>query len=176
MIARLRQWLRGADRGGPAAEIGLVLPLLLFLIGSVLEFGLIMFQIMEVNNATEAAAAYAAHHSTSCCSSSFNSAVQSVMQSATALGSNITAGTPAAFCACAGSSGLSCANSTNSLAQCSTAYPGNCTTACSDGTNPGTFVMVTGSYNLISNLFPWLPNSGQILPSSYGASMTVRIQ
>ena len=166
MTGRMRRWLVGADAGGsPAIEMGLVLPLLLFMIGVALEFGIVMFQVMEVNNAVEAGAAYAAAHQEGCCNSGYNTKIQSVVQNATAL--TVTAATPSSFCGCP--------NNANPPAVMSA----TCGTICSFGTGNrqvGKYVTVSASYNLVSSIVPWLPNNGQLLPSSISFSTTVRVQ
>lgn len=169
MSGHLRYWLH-ADRGSPAAEMGLVITLLLFLLGGALEFGLAIFQVEEANNAIEAGAAYAAAHPFLCCSSTYQTNIQTVVQNATGLGSNVSVSVTGIGGGTAPSCG--CPNGASPPKITST----SCNAKCNNGLYAGSYVQVGGSYNMVSNILPWLPNMGQILPSTITPTIAVRIQ
>ena len=169
-------WIQ--ERGNAAAEMGLVITLFLLLLGGAMEFGIVIFQIMEVNNAVEAGAGYASANAGNCtaptcgtstctpgaCNAAYTTAIKNVIQGSTGLSSNVTASTPTVKCGCPSNSGV-----TLSTSSC----PKPCVTG---GPNPGTYVVVNGSYSLLTNTIPFLPNNGSILPSSINFTYTVRVQ
>lgn len=113
----------GRDRAGVAAvELGLTAPVLAGLLIPMVDLGIGAYEKMRVQGAAEAAAQYALGHA-----SSYNaSAIQSAGQNATSL-SGVTV-TPNSTCNCITSNAIGPAVS--------------CTSTCSDGSTPGTFVSV----------------------------------
>jgi len=114
------------DRSGVAAvELGLTAPVLAGLLIPMVDLGMGSYQKMRVQDAAEAAAQYALAHA-----SSYNSsAIQTAGQNATSL-SGVTV-TPSNSCNCLTGSTIGPAVS--------------CTSTCSDGSTPGTFVSVATS-------------------------------
>ena len=152
--------LRGGDESGTAAiEFALMTPFLMILIGGVIEFGLAMYESMQVNAAVEAGVLYAA-------ANGWNSA--DISGAVTGAGSlpaqySLTATpAPTEFCGCPIAGG-----SVSNLG----ATPPCSTTACSGGTAAGTYVQVNASLNHLVVL----PTTWG-LPSAITASAVVRIQ
>ena len=110
-------------RGSAAIEVGIIFPLFVVLVLGVAEYGLAIFQFMEVGYAAQVGANYAL-------TNGFNAAnIQTAVTSATAL-ATITAPTPTQFCGCASTSGITTAT---------------CGSACAGGGNTGTYVSVNSS-------------------------------
>lgn len=168
---RWQGWLRDTRGSLPALELGLLLPPLLLLLSFALAFGLVLMQVMEFDNAFAAALSVAARHGTA--------DVAAAMSAAGGLTTVAADPAPATFCACADSGGLACpgltAGSASPIAdhgaQCSALYPANCTTACSSGRLPGTYVTVSAQYTMPPGL-DRLPGFAGLLT----ATGTVRIQ
>jgi Flp pilus assembly protein TadG len=101
MIASIRRLLR-CTKGNAALETGIIFPIFVVLIVGVSQYGLAIFQLMEVGYAAQVGANYAVNNG-------FNAAnIQTAVTSATAL-STITAPTPTEACFCASATGLSTA-------------------------------------------------------------------
>ena len=64
MIKRLVTWLRRNEAGQAMVEMALVLPILLILIGGIVDFGWLFYNQLSLTNAAREGARYAAiHHS-----------------------------------------------------------------------------------------------------------------
>lgn len=119
----------GTDRSGTAAvEFGLVAPILVLLLVGMCDFGMAIWEQMEVGNAARAGAAYASVHGWN------SAAIQKAATSATELAS-ISA---------AASESLGCPSSSQGVVP-----PSGST--CTGGAQPGTYVVVNANaqYNLI---------------------------
>lgn len=133
-------------KGNAAIEVGLIFPIFLALMLGVSQYGLAIFQFMEVGYAAQAGANYALSHG-------FNAAnIQTAVTSATGL-STITAPMPTQACFCASTAGLSVAT---------------CGSACVSGGNAGIYVTVNSS----AVYSPVLPG----IPSPMTGQAVVRIQ
>jgi Flp pilus assembly protein TadG len=113
----------GRDRAGVAAvELGLTAPVLAGLLIPMVDLGIGAYEKMRVQGAAEAAAQYALGHA-----SAYNASnIQSAGQNATSL-AGLTV-TPTQACNCITGTTIGAAVS--------------CTSTCSDGSTPGTFVSV----------------------------------
>ena len=127
MKTRLIQCLRNDD-GGAAVEMGLIAPFLATLIIGVITYGVVIFQIMAVNDAAQAGAMWASING-----NNIPANIEAAEAAATELG--ITTPAPTSLsCGCA--SGFSIASAA-------------CGTSCADGTTSGVYVTVTASYSTI---------------------------
>lgn len=148
--ALARRLLR-SERSSVAAEMGLVAVLLCTLIAAVIEFGMIIFQIMELDNAAESGAAYAIH-------GGFNSSgITTAVTSATGLVGVQATPAPSEFCGCPGTAGVTSVT---------------CGSACSNGDAPGTYVTVSAQYSFALGQYAVLLG----LPNPMTATSIVRIQ
>jgi len=156
------------DTGGAAlVEITLFMPMLALMAIATMNFGLYFWYSLQVENAAQAGAQWA-----------INNAVDSGFSSTTinsaATGAN-NASSPSFYSAISVSSSLSCAcPSTTGLTNVS-AWTTTCATGstCSDGSYPGTYVIVSAS-----GTFTPLANYSSFFSSSYTVSSTatVRVQ
>jgi len=118
----MREFLRRLFRqtnGGAAVELGIIFPFFTILVLGITEYGMVMFQIMNVNNAAQIGANYAMLNGFSV------TGIQNAVNAATSIASGNVSATE--FCGCATGSAItavSCAQ------QCGTQ-------------NPGTYVTVT---------------------------------
>ena len=64
MIKRLVKWLRRNEAGQSMVEMALVLPILLILIGGIVDFGWLFYNQLSLTNAAREGARYAAIHYT----------------------------------------------------------------------------------------------------------------
>ena len=64
MIKRLVTWLRRNEAGQSMVEMALVLPILLILIGGIVDFGWLFYNQLSLTNAAREGARYAAIHYT----------------------------------------------------------------------------------------------------------------
>lgn len=64
MIKRLVKWLRRNEAGQSMVEMALVLPILLILVGGILDFGWLFYNQLALTNAAREGARYAALHYT----------------------------------------------------------------------------------------------------------------
>jgi Flp pilus assembly protein TadG len=143
----IRRFLR-CSHGNAAIELGIIFPIFVTLIVGVSQYGLAIFQIMEVGYAAQVGANYAITNGFK------TGAIQTAVTSATAL-ANITAPVPTQACGCASSTGIS-------SAACGTTCPGT-------GAGPaGTYVTVNASVSYS----PVLPG----IPSPINAKAVVRIK
>jgi Flp pilus assembly protein TadG len=138
-------------RGSVAAEMGLVALLLTTLIAGVIEFGMIIFQVMEVDNAAESGAAYAIRSGFS------SSGITTAVTSATGLVGVQASPAPSKFCGCPGTGGVTAVT---------------CSATCSAGDSPGTYVKVSAQYSFALGQYAVLLG----LPNPLTATSTVRIQ
>jgi len=198
-IARLWRRIAAAQQGASTVEFAAIMAFFLIpLFLGLVDLGMGLFVQMEVGNAARAGAEFA----TVCrCADDqqilpvVQTTIKSAEQSATGLGTSVTAHT-AQFCGCnnpAGSITFTFSDGTSttvnglSLAPGAVAYPDpvlNATSLpscevgglanCPDGTAPGTYVTVTSSYGYT----PFLPYPG-IVPASgtipLSATATARI-
>jgi Flp pilus assembly protein TadG len=150
--AHIRAFLsgkRGAE-GVAAVELSLLAPLLIFMLVATFDLGMGLYRKMQVQNAAQAGAQYAIAHG-------FSSSLASVVTGATTFSGISATPAPSKFCGCPANAGVTVAD---------------CTSTCTGGTAPGTYVTVssTGAYNTILP-YPMIPNSFTITAQS-----TVRIQ
>jgi Flp pilus assembly protein TadG len=140
------------DKSGTAAiEFGLFVPLLLIMVVGTVELGFSMYQAMQVNNAVESGALYAMNQTT------FNAANIGAAVVAASGATGLTATpAPTQFCGCAATAGIT--------------VSGNCSTACSNGNAPGTYIQVNASIphtTILANSFG--------LPATFTAISIVRV-
>jgi Flp pilus assembly protein TadG len=134
MIAPILRLLR-CTKGNAALEMGIIFPIFVTLIVGVSQYGLAIFQFMEVGYAAQVGANYAV-------TNGFNAAnIQAAVTSATSL-STITAPTPTQACSCASTTGLSAAT---------------CGSTCATGGTAGTYVTVNSSATY-SPVLPGIPS------------------
>jgi len=143
--------------GGSAIEFAILAPLLLIMLTGVVELGMAAYQAMQVQTAVEAGVLYA---------------IQNGVTSPTAIGTAVTSATatpgvmatpiPLVFCGCPSyTAGVGVVS-----------QGGNCTTACADGSTPGTYVTVNAALPH-TTIMPFLKLP---LPATLTASATVRVQ
>lgn len=150
MITPIVRLLR-CTKGNAALEMGIVFPIFVTLIVGISQYGLAIFQIMEVGYAAQAGANYAMKNG-------FNvSGIETAVIQATAL-PNVSANSPAPSQACG------CASPTTGIssATCGTTCPGT------GAGSAGTYVTVSAS----AAYSPVLPG----IPSPIVAKAVVRIQ
>jgi Flp pilus assembly protein TadG len=145
MIARIRRFLR-CTKGSAALELGIVFPMFVVLIVGVANYGLAIFQIMEVQYAAQVGADYAQTNGFSAAN------IQTAVTSATAF-TAVTAPTPTQACGCASVTGITTAT---------------CGSTCTGGASAGTYVTVQAS----APYSPVLPG----IPSPIVGQIVVRIQ
>jgi Flp pilus assembly protein TadG len=122
MIARIGRFLR-CSNGSAAMEVGVIFPFFFALVVGTAQYGLAIYQIMEVQYAAQVGADFAL-------TNGFDAAaIQTAVTSATAF-TAVTAPTPTQACGCASVTGIATAT---------------CGTPCADGTSAGTYVTVTAS-------------------------------
>jgi Flp pilus assembly protein TadG len=138
-------------RGVAAIEFAMIVPVLLFMMVAIVDFGLAIYSDMEVQNAAQAGAQYAIAHGFNA-----NSISQAVTSATNLAGIAVSSG-PTKFCGCPSSIGV-----TNTA----------CNSTCSGGSTPGTYVTVSarGTYTTIVP-YPLIPNS-----FTFTSPSTVRIQ
>jgi Flp pilus assembly protein TadG len=145
MIAPIILLLR-CTKGNAALEMGIIFPIFVALMLGVSQYGLAIFQFMEVGYAAQVGANYAL-------TNGFNVAnIQTAVTSATALAS-ITAPAPTQACFCASTTGLTAAT---------------CGSSCVSGETAGVYVTVNSS----AVYSPVLPG----IPSPMTGQAVVRIQ
>ena len=164
-IAEFARRLRRDRSGAAAVELGLVAPILVGILVPMADLGMGAYAQMRVQDAAAAGAQYALEHGFS------TGSIQTAVQEATSLGSNVTlTATPAEVCYCANSSTLAPppGDSTAPAPPCAAS-------ACSDGSTPGTFVTVKTTYTYRPFVAFSIP--GLNIPSSYtlNGSAVVRI-
>jgi Flp pilus assembly protein TadG len=92
-----------ADKGSAAVEMGIVFPIFALLILSVAGYGMMLFQMMEVNYATLVGADYAFNNQPG-----FNAGnISNAVTNATGLASISANPAPSQFCGCASLTGVS---------------------------------------------------------------------
>lgn len=155
--AVLRRLLRHVG-GNVAAEMGIVAILLTTLISGTLEFGMIIFQIMEVNNAAENGAAYAAINGFNCPGNPGTpQCIQTAVTSASGLQNVAATPAPSTFCGCPATSGIAAAS---------------CSATCSNGDQAGIYVTVNAQYSFVFGQYAKLLG----VPNPLTAASTVRVQ
>jgi Flp pilus assembly protein TadG len=151
-------WAFLADTQGVAAvELALCLPMLILMMMGVVDFGTYAYDAMQVNAAAFAGAAAAVaevQNGQSCNATNIATAVQS----ATPLGTSISAGTP--LCGYAGYVNASTNTSTYTLSN-------TCANTCA---TPGSYAVVS-AHTAFSPLLSW---SGLVLPKTISATAMVR--
>lgn len=142
----LRQFCRRTD-GGPAVEFGFIFPVFAVLIAGLVEYGMVMFQYMNVSQAAQVGANYAML-------TGYNAAnIQTAVTNATGIpAGNVTV---AKSCGCATGAGIS-------PTSCRTPLP-----SCGNGVTAATYVTVTVAQ-------PYSPVAPGI-PSPLRASVLVRV-
>lgn len=138
-------------RGVAAIEFAIVGPMLVVMMVCTVDLGIGIFRKMQVQNAAQAGAMYAALHGFS------SSSITTAVTSATNLSGISASPAPTSFCGCASGSSISSVG---------------CSSTCSGGSSPGTYVMVSAQavYTPIIS-YPLLPES-----FTFTSQSTVRIQ
>ncbi len=172
--AFLRLWRgrRAGEAGSVAAELAMAAGFLLILLSAVMEFGMFIFQLIELDSAVASGTAFAMIHGSNPFVDPTTGTTYSIvgaMQSGTVLGNNVcgaglicapTAANPAVTCYCATATGLGA--------------PVSCSTRCSSGFMPGKYQQATGQYNIVTMVLYQSYISG-IMPNPAGKSGLVRI-
>lgn len=138
-------------RGAAAIEFGVIAPLLVLMAISAVDLGMGVYRKMQVQNAAQAGLEYAIAHG-------FNAtSIASAVTSATTFSGISASPTPTQFCGCASSTGISSIS---------------CSSTCSGGATPGTYVQVSaqGSYTTLLS-YPGIDKS-----FNFTAQSTVRLQ
>jgi Flp pilus assembly protein TadG len=137
-------------RGTAAIEFGLFAPLMLILLGGVVELGNGVFEAMQVQSAAEAGALYVAKHG-------WNAAAISaaVINATQTIGIEATPA-PTKFCGCPGSGAITVTS---------------CTAICSNGSAVGTYVQINAT--LANDQI--LSLSGLVLPTTLTGLAIVRL-
>jgi Flp pilus assembly protein TadG len=156
MIRQFWNFLKHRNEGAALVELAVVASIFITLATGVADFALMMYAQMQVEQAADAGALYATINGWN--STGIVSAVTSANKGTTGGSSSITA-TPAPtnFCGCA------TASSITSVA---------CTSTCSSGLAPGSYVSVNAQWSY-SPIMPW---PGISSPVTLSAASTVRIQ
>jgi len=150
-IRRLASGKGDGCRGTAAIEFAIVGPMLVVMMVCTMDLGAGMFRKMQVQNAAQAGAMYAALHGFA------PSSISSAVTNATGLSDISSSPEPSQFCGCASNSGVA------SIA---------CTSTCSGGSIPGTYVTVSAQSTYSTILpYPLVPDSFTLTAQS-----TVRIQ
>lgn len=140
------------DRAGTISlEFAVFAPTLVLMLVCTLDIGMGIYRKMQVQNAAQAGAAYAVLHGFT------TSSIQNAVTSATSFSGVNASPAPSEFCGCATNSGVTAAV---------------CSSTCSGGASPGTYVSVSAqaTYNTLLP-YPVVPNS-----YTFSAQSTVRIQ
>jgi Flp pilus assembly protein TadG len=116
-------------RGVAAVEFALVCTLLLIMLGGITDYGLALLDKSRLANAVAQGVQYAFLNP-----ASSSSRVQTVVQSSSSL-SGVVATVAGPVCRCI------TGTTTPTLAT-----PATCTTACADGTQPGTYFIISANY------------------------------
>jgi Flp pilus assembly protein TadG len=153
---RTRFLPHSAQNGTAAVEFALLAPLLLILLTGVIEIGMGVFQDMQVQAAAEAGALYAAKYG-----SGNLTAIGLAVTNATSTSGITASPAPAVFCGCPTTSGI-------------TSQGSNCTTVCSSGKLPGTYVKVSATITRTELLLTPYISLG--LPATFTGQSVVRVQ
>jgi Flp pilus assembly protein TadG len=137
-------------KGAAAIEFALVAPMLLILLGGVIEIGLGMFQAVQLQDAAEAGALFATKHGWDA------AGISAAVANATNLDGVTATPAPLQFCGCPSSSGIA---------------PSNCSTACANGNLASRYVTTGASAPRLSIL----PYMGLSLPSTLTFQSTIRL-
>jgi Flp pilus assembly protein TadG len=140
--------------GTAAIEFAIISPILMILLGGLVEIGIAAYQAMQVQAAVQAGVLYAAQNGVSNLS-----AIELAVTSATGTTGITATPIPLVFCGCPVAAGVVSQGS-------------NCTTVCTGGAAPGQYVTVSAAlpHQTIMS-FLNLP-----IPATLTASSTVRIQ
>ena len=130
--------------------------MLLILLTGVIEIGMGVFQDMQVQAAAEAGALYAAKYG-----GSNLTAIALAVTNATSTSGITASPAPVLFCGCPNTSGV-------------TSQGSNCTTVCSSGNLPGTYVTVSAKITR-TELLP-LPYISLGLPATFTGTSVIRVQ
>jgi Flp pilus assembly protein TadG len=159
--------LWAADRRGVAAvEFAIIAPVLLLLLGGIVDFGLMMIGRSQLANGVAQGVQYALLIGPSVSSSTVNTMVKAGAARAgitATLSVQVTG--PACYCV----SGTPAALGTTSTAM-SARY--TCTNTCANSTTPGVFMIIAASYTYA----PLMPLYSELSNSTISQSVTVRLQ
>jgi Flp pilus assembly protein TadG len=144
----------GLCGGNAAVEFGLLAPMLLILLTGIVEIGMAGYQSMQVQAAAEAGALYASIHG----AASLTAVANAVVSATDTVGITATPA-PTTFCGCPGAAGV-------------VAQGTDCTTKCSDGTLPGSYVSVSASVTHT----PIMPFLNLPIATTLVGRSTVRVQ
>jgi Flp pilus assembly protein TadG len=143
-------------RGVAAVEFALVCTLLLILLGGITDYGLALLDKSRLANAVAQGVQYAFLNP-----ASTSSQIQTVVQSSSPLtGVAATVTGPACYCITG--------TTTPTLTS-----PTTCTTACADGTQPGTYYVISANYSY-NAILPGF--SGLIGTTTLSEAATVRVK
>jgi Flp pilus assembly protein TadG len=154
MRRRLSRFAGSAEegcRGAISIEFAIFAPTLVLMLVCVLDLGMGIYRKMQVQNAAQAGAAYAVLHGFTV------SSIENAVTSATSFSGVSASPAPSEFCGCASTSGVATAT---------------CSSTCSGGSSPGTYVTVSAQATYTTILpYPVVPNSYTLTAQS-----TVRLQ
>jgi Flp pilus assembly protein TadG len=138
-------------RGVAAIEFALVGPMLVVMMVCTVDLGSGIFRKMQVQNAAQAGAIYAALHGFTA------SSISTAVTSATSFSGISASPAPSQYCGCASNTGITTID---------------CTSTCTGGSTPGTYVTVSAQ-GVYATILPY-----PLLPESFTltAQSTMRIQ
>jgi Flp pilus assembly protein TadG len=156
MLRKFMKFLRRDEKGAALIELAIVCPVFTIIAVGVADFALLMYAQMQVEAAADSGARYATMYGWN--STNVANAVTSAVKASSGSSTSITA-TPAPtnFCGCATASGITAVS---------------CSSTCSSGLAPGSYVSVNARWNY-SLIMSW---PGFTSPRTLSASSTVRIQ
>ena len=144
----IRTWIGALARdrrGMSAVELGLAAPVFLAALSPLIDLGLAFSQQIRVNQAVDAGAQYASANQYN--SNDWSTNVKSAMTNATTLGINTNVGAETCGCPNGTNTAIVAHDSVSNCGPSNGSPPG---TLCSDGSNPGFYVTVTGSITYTS--------------------------
>ncbi|MDE2517176.1 MAG: pilus assembly protein [Rhodospirillales bacterium] len=146
-----------ARRGVAALEFALVMPVLLIMLGGVVDFGLVMLARSQLASAVTQGAEYAMATGSSVSPSS----IRTMVQSASPLAGVTATVTPSSGAACYCVTGTPLALSSHI-----------CTSACPDGSSPGVYLTIKAQYTYQ----PILPFYSALAATTLSEQAQVRLQ
>ena len=153
MCGSLRRFIANGDdgiRGVAAIEFAMIAASLILMMICVVDIGIGLYRKMQVQNAAQAGAQYAIVHGFAA------SSIASAVTAATTFSGITASPAPNQYCGCPSNTGIASTD---------------CSSTCSDGSKPGTYVAVSaqGTYDTILQ-YPLISNSFTLTAQS-----TVRI-
>lgn len=151
----LWRWLRAGRRGSATVEFALAAPVLVFMLGFMVDFGLLLRARIAISTGLMNAVQYAITTGPTVTADN----LRTVLRQATPL-NGLTAAVSGPGCYCASAYPV-----TLSAATCGT-------TCASDGTTAGTYVILSGSYAYT----PMMPGVSSVMATTVTLSATARLQ